>query len=266
MFGLIILVAIILISSLPIIAVYVWFRLAKYQFPLSRFLLTLLAGAAAFFPALFLQDLLIPFRQTLSGRALLFFEHFFRIAFTEELSRFFILLIFFIIYNRIASQKSEQLSRNQPPSMNTIKMATAAGLVAGLGFALFENAVYAAADIRVLPLRIVITAAVHAACGSRIGVATATIRTNPMQAILRILTATAIHGIYNLMIVMPGFSPIAAILIALSALFSAIFTIRGGWLDSLSEDSTDPFQDKPAVNEPLPDTRILDKPDENSVS
>ena len=264
MFGSLILLAIILISSLPIIAVYIWFRVAKYHFPLSRFLLTLLAGSAAFFPALLMQDFLS--LSSLTGRMALFFQYFIRIAFTEELSRFFLLLIFFFIYNRITSRKSGQLSKNQPPSINTIKMATATGLVAGLGFALLENAVYAAADIRVLPLRIIITAAVHAACGSRVGVAAVTIRTNPLQAILRIFTATAIHGIYNLMIVMPGFSPIAAILIALSALFSAIFTIRGGWLDSLAEDPKDPIQDQPITAEPPPDKRTLDKPDENSVS
>ena len=261
MSGALILLVIILISSIPIIIVYVWFRLAKYHFPLHRFLFTLLAGAAAFFPALLLQAMLsLP---SLSGRAALFYKYFIHIAFTEEISRFFILLIFFFIYFRISSRNSAQLLKSPNPSINLIKMATATGLVAGFGFALLENAVYAASDIRVLPLRIIITAAVHAACGSRIGVAAVMIRTNPFQAILRILTATAIHGIYNLMMDMPGFSPIAAILIALSALFSAIFTIRGGWLDGLTEETTDLIQSKPIVNEP-PAIQPIDKNNENS--
>jgi len=217
-----------------VIAVFGWFRLAKYQFSLYRFLFALLAGAAAFFPALILQELLVFTFH--SSRATLFFQFFIRIALTEELSRFFILLVFFWISARISPDKqtyylsgSDQSEADQQRNSNLITKATATGLIAGLGFALLENAVYAASDINVLPLRIIITAAVHAACGARIGAAVVMIHSSPIQAILRILSATAIHGIYNLLVTMSGFSPLIAIFIAISALFSAIVTISGGW-------------------------------------
>jgi len=223
-----VLVILILISSLPVIAVYVWFKLAKYQFSLYWFLFALLAGAAAFFPALILQEMLIfTFR---SGRAAMFFQYFVRIALTEELSRLLILIVFFWISARISPN-------NKPLSINGIKKAAATGLIAGLGFSLLETLRYAASDISILPLRLILTAAVHAACGSRIGTAAVLLRSNPIQAFMRILTATAIHGIYNLMLAMPGFSPIAAILIAISAFFTAIMTIRGGWSGDTANSS-----------------------------
>ena len=219
-----VLLVLIFVSSIPVIAVYVWFRLAKYQFSLYRFLFALLAGAAAFFPALVLQGLLT-FSSYTAGRLALFFQFFVRIAFTEELSRLLMLFIFFWISGRVKPNEAF----DQPLSYNTVKKGTATGLVAGLGFALLESAVYAASDTSVLLLRAITAAPLHGACGSRIGAAAVMFRSNPIQALFRVFTATAIHGIYNFMITMPGFPSIAAILIALSTLITAILTIRGGW-------------------------------------
>jgi RsiW-degrading membrane proteinase PrsW (M82 family) len=226
-----VLLGIILASSLPLVIVYIWFRLAKFQISFYWFLLTLLAGATALFPALLMQELLTPSFQ--DGRSTLFFNHFVRIALTEELSRFFVLLIFFWICSRISP-----LEYKQPVSFKTINKATATGLIAGLGFALIETAIYAASDINVLPLRIVLTAAIHGACGSRIGAAAVMIRSNPFQAILRLLTATAIHGIYNMMVTMSGFSALAAILIAISAMLMTILTIIGGQSEDVIVNQT----------------------------
>ncbi|MDR1836041.1 MAG: PrsW family intramembrane metalloprotease [Treponema sp.] len=229
MYGLWILLILILVSSLPVIAVYVWFRLAKYQFYLIRFLFALLAGAAAFFPALILQSIL-NFSLSASGRAALLYYVFVRIALTEELSRLLMLFIFFWISSRL----KPQTDFSRPLSYNVIKKGTATGLVAGLGFSILESAVYAASDISVLLLRVV-TAALHAACGSRIGAAAVLFRSNPIQALFRVLAAVAIHGVYNFMVVIPGFLPsIAAVLIALSALSTSILTIRGGWVEDQS--------------------------------
>ncbi|MCL2765611.1 MAG: PrsW family glutamic-type intramembrane protease [Treponema sp.] len=236
--GSFILVILIIASSLPAIAVYIWFRFAKYQLTLVQFLSALLAGAAAFFPALIFQDFLnIPFSA--GGRGPFFYQFFIRIALTEELSRFLVLLIFFwISSNKHGIDKSEyNLSRNL--TFNIVKKATAIGLVAGFGFAILESARYAAVqmDISILLLRI-FTAALHGACGSRIGAAVVMFRSSPVQAILRIITAIAIHGIYNMMLTMPGFSPIAAYLIAVSALITAIMTIRGGWTSNAALHNT----------------------------
>jgi hypothetical protein len=46
---------------------------------------------------------------------------------------------------------------------------------------------------------------------------------------MRLLTAAAIHGIYNFMIILPGFPSLMAVLVAISALASSILTICSGW-------------------------------------
>jgi RsiW-degrading membrane proteinase PrsW (M82 family) len=163
----------------------------------------------------------------------LFYYFFFRIAFSEEISRLLMLFIFFLISSLIKPAKTS----DRPLSYNTVKRGTAIGLVAGLGFALLESAVYGASDTRVLLIRAVTAAPLHGACGSRIGAAAVLFRTNPLQAIFRVLTAIAIHGVYDLMVVLPGFPAIAAVLIAISALVSAILIIKGGWVSDESEPS-----------------------------
>ena len=218
-----VLAIIILLSSLPIFAVYLWFRLAKYQFSLVRFLFVLIAGAVAFFPALMMQNFL-NFPLT-GGRAALFYHFFVRIAFTEELSRLLVLLIFFWI-NKYFSPDDSSLA-----SWNHIQKGAATGLVAGLGFAVLETARHGYLGIGIILLRAITAAPLHAACGSRVGVAAVMFRSNPLQATLRLLTATAIHGIYNMMITMPGLPSIAAILVALSALATSILIIRGRQTD-----------------------------------
>jgi RsiW-degrading membrane proteinase PrsW (M82 family) len=214
-----------IVSSFPVIAVYIWYRFAKYPVSLIKLLITLLIGAAAIFPAILLQNLVSLFSPS-GNRAALFYEFFFRIAFSEELSRMMLLFIFFLLAGLLKPKED-----SQPLSWSSVKMGTALGLVAGLGFAILENAVYSASsmDINLLLLRAVTAAPIHAACGSRVGSAAIMLRTNPAQAIFRLLSATAIHGIYNLMVTMPGFPIILAILIAFSALITAILSIKGSW-------------------------------------
>jgi RsiW-degrading membrane proteinase PrsW (M82 family) len=218
-----ILLIIILISTIPVIAVYIWYRLAKYQFSLIWFLFALLAGAAAFFPALILQNLL-NISISAGGRADLFYQFFIRIAFTEEVSRLLMMFIFFFLSGRIAKESAEQF-----PSWSIIRKGAAAGLVAGLGFALLETAAYGTSNAGVLLLRAVTAAPLHAACGSRVGVSAIMFRSNPLQSFMRLLTAVAIHGIYNFMAALPGFSSLMAVLVAISTLASSILTIRSGW-------------------------------------
>jgi RsiW-degrading membrane proteinase PrsW (M82 family) len=244
MSGLWVLLILILISSIPVIAVYIWFRVAKYQFSLVQFLFTLLAGAAAFFPALILQEHLT-FSSAVGTRGAPFLREFVRIAFTEEISRLLMLFIFFWISSRIkpaSSAETDNIKRsdeNPNPAItyNKVKEGTAIGLVAGLGFALLESAVYAASDSGVLFLRI-FTAALHGACGSRVGAAAVMFRSNPIQAVFRILTAVAIHGVYNFMVGIPGIPSIAAVFVALSAFATAILTIRGGWISGKIKTSS----------------------------
>jgi RsiW-degrading membrane proteinase PrsW (M82 family) len=206
----------IFISSIPAIAAFLWFRFARYPFSMPWFSAALLAGAASFFSALLLQN--IPMAGSgifrLYGKWGLFAEIFIRIALTEELSRFLILLILFAIILR-AAEKPVDI------------MANAAGLVAGLGFAILESAVYGASNPGNALLRAFTAAPLHGACGSRVGSSVLLLRERPAQGIFRFLSAVVIHGAYNFMLGIPGrFPPIAAVLIAISALVSAIQAIR----------------------------------------
>jgi RsiW-degrading membrane proteinase PrsW (M82 family) len=242
MIGVLLILGLIAISSIPVVAVYFWFRVAKYQFTLRWFLFVLLAGATAFLPAILLQNLL-NFSISSGGRLELFYQFFVRIAFTEELSRLLLLLVFLKLSVRIAPDPlAGQEQAEIPPeesgyssdspkttSWNTVKKGAAAGLIAGLGFAILESAVYGASNTDILLLRAVTAAPLHAACGSRVGMAAVLFRYNPVQAVSRLLAATAIHGIYNFMIIMPGFMAVAAVIIAIITLASSIATISSGW-------------------------------------
>jgi RsiW-degrading membrane proteinase PrsW (M82 family) len=227
MSGLLILLVSVLISSFPLFLIYIWFRAAKYQFTLAWFLLAALTGATAFFPALLLQELFSV--SAFTGRAALFFDIFIRVAFTEEISRLLMFFIFLWISNK-NTEKPLAFNAEKKGNTNEVSRGTAAGLVAGLGFAILESARYTVSsfDISIVFLRL-FTAALHGACGSRIGAAAVLLTSNTGQAFLRIFTAIAIHGVFNFLVTIPGMPLIAAFLIALSAMSTTIIMIRGGW-------------------------------------
>jgi RsiW-degrading membrane proteinase PrsW (M82 family) len=239
--GSLVLLALIFISAVPVIAVYIWYRLAKYQFSLIWFLFALFAGATAFFPALFLQSLL-PSSISAGGRLDLFYRVFIHIASTEEISRLLMLFIFFFINDRLTKESARTFGIHafgieQFPSWDKVRKGAAGGLVAGLGFTILESARYAAdgMNIYITLLRGIFTAALHAACGSRVGAASVMFRSNPLQAFMRLFIAIAIHGIYNYMAYFRrGFPLLMAFLIAVSAVASSILTIRSKWNDGSS--------------------------------
>jgi RsiW-degrading membrane proteinase PrsW (M82 family) len=223
------LIILLFISSIPAIAVFIWFRLAHYPFSLRRFSFSLLAGAVSFFPALFFQSFLAAAGSgmfSVFGKWRLITEIFVRVAFTEEFSRLIILIILFFVIHRL-SVKKQDTDSTAPVSDGT--MASAAGFIAGLGFAILESAVYGASNPSNALLRIFTAAPLHGACGFRVGSSAAMFPERPVYAVFRFLSAVAIHGIYNFMLIIPGFIPsIAAILIALSAFASSILAIRNG--------------------------------------
>jgi RsiW-degrading membrane proteinase PrsW (M82 family) len=227
MSGLGVLILLLLISSIPAIAVFVWFRLARYPFSSLRFSCALLAGAISFFPALFLQNILTVAASGIvyaMGKWGLVAEIFFRIAFTEEFSRLILLVILFFAIRRL---RPDNTGINPPVSADT--MASAAGLIAGLGFAIIESAAYGASNPGNALLRTFTAAPLHGACGFRVGSSIAMFPDRPLYAVFRFLSAVVIHGLYNFMLIIPGFVPsAAAILIALFSLTSAILVIRSG--------------------------------------
>jgi len=241
-----VLLGLIFASSIPVIAVYIWFRAAKYQFSLFWFFSALLAGAAAFFPALFFQDLLLGVKIS-GARAALLFECFIRVALSEEISRLLALLVFFWAADMISKRNSTGGDEiiNIRPTFNRVKIGAAAGLVAGIGFSILETARYSASgvEISVIFLRF-FTAAIHGACGSRVGTAAIMLRSSPFHAFLRILAAAAIHGIYNFMVTMPGILSIAAFIIAVSAVTTAVLSVRG--VNFKTASNSEPAIDKNA--------------------
>jgi RsiW-degrading membrane proteinase PrsW (M82 family) len=230
------LVFLLLFSSLPAIAVFIWFRLARYPFSPLRFSCALLAGAVSFFPALFLQSIFIARSEIFyaMGKWDRVAEIFVR-AFTEEFSRLIVLVILFFVIRRLSPGGQTGQTLADPhntgidPPVSAGTMASAAGLIAGLGFAIIESARYSASNPDIVLLRTFIAAPLHGACGFRVGSSVAMFPERPLQAVFRFLSAVVIHGLYNFMLEIPGLVPsVAAILIALSALTTSILVIRSG--------------------------------------
>jgi RsiW-degrading membrane proteinase PrsW (M82 family) len=217
------------ISSIPAIVVFIWFRYARYPFSVPKFIIFLLVGLTSFFPALFFQNILATSNiiYSLMEKWGPITEIFIRIAFTEELSRLIMLSLLFYAIHRFSPAAPQDT--NPDTYTSTITMASAAGLVTGLGFAIMESAVYGASNLGNALLRAFTAAPLHGACGSRVGSSVALFRKYPVQAFFRFLFAVAIHGIYNFMLIVPGrLSPLIALLIALSAFASSVLAIRSG--------------------------------------
>ncbi len=150
------------------------------------------------------------------------------------------LFIFFFIVLRFKPNTAS----SQSSDFNITKQGTAIGLVAGLGFAILESATYTASDMSVIFVLLrILTAALHGACSSRVGSAVVMFRKKPIQALMHFFTAVAIHGVYDLMVRIPGLPSIMAILIAFSAITTTILSIRSGWESvGISVDNTDENQ------------------------
>ncbi|MDR0997647.1 MAG: PrsW family intramembrane metalloprotease [Treponema sp.] len=219
----------IFISALPVFLLYLWFRLSRFPLPLHWFLLFLLAGAVSLLAALVLQRLLPGVPPGAGGIGWVFYAVFCKVALTEETGRFLVFLAFF----RISAGFPVQSGRGNPAPCAAapwpVFRGVLTGLVAGLGFAVIESASYGAADMGVAFIRAFTAAPLHGACGARVGASVADLRNNPLPSLLRFLSAVAIHGMYNFMILLRGVPWILAILVAFSALASSILFIREGF-------------------------------------
>jgi RsiW-degrading membrane proteinase PrsW (M82 family) len=241
MSGVGVLIILLFVSSIPAIAVFMWFRFARYPFSLPRFSLALLSVSVAFFPALLFQKLLSVEGgfSSVMGKWGPVAEIFIRIAFTEEFSCLLILSILFFAMSRFDSRLRQAQHPNEANTISAVTMASAAGLIAGLGFAILESAVYGASNPGNALLRTFTAAPLHGACGFRVGSSVAMFRESPVQAVFRFLSAVVIHGIYNFMLLIPGFLPtIGAILIVLFALATSILAIRNGMKGENALDTT----------------------------
>jgi RsiW-degrading membrane proteinase PrsW (M82 family) len=221
------------LAALPVFLAFWWFRRRRVPLPLPWFLASLAAGAASVFIAGLLQAALGwlgLFAGEMSAQALVLSDVFVRGALTEEASRLFTLVPLFLLRGAL-SRRAGAAAPSVPSPADSLRFGVAAGLTAGLGFALVENTVYTIEnlDIASLPLlRAVIAAPLHGACGARVGCATAAVRRQPVRAVFRFLSAVIIHGMYNLILINPVLPSALAALIALAALASSVQELRRG--------------------------------------
>jgi RsiW-degrading membrane proteinase PrsW (M82 family) len=228
MSGIWILFFLILISALPVFLLFIWLRSRRYRFSLLWFAAALLAGAVSLLLALFIQSLIPrPEWFAANSRGALFREVFLRVAFTEELGRLAVLFVFFLGARRFGGRLPAGAADAGGPGPADEAYGPLTGLLAGLGFVLIESASYGSADAGIALLRAFTSAPLHGACGARVGKAALNIGNAPLRSITGFLSAVAIHGTYNFMLLLPGFSSILAILIAFSALASTILLLRG---------------------------------------
>jgi RsiW-degrading membrane proteinase PrsW (M82 family) len=217
--GLWILLLLIGISALPILAALIWIRVRRFPIGLPWFLLALLGGALSLGIAAILQALFPPTNETTIAAML--FKIFIQIALTEELGRLGVFALLLGLVRRFGKNTGSSDQRASAPAFDAIT-----GLIAGLGFAVIETAMYGVGDFSIALIRAVTAAPLHGACGTRIGMAISHIRSAPGLALIRFLYAVGIHGMYNFMIISPGIPQVFPILIAFTALLSSIQLIR----------------------------------------
>jgi RsiW-degrading membrane proteinase PrsW (M82 family) len=218
-----ILLLLIFISALPALAFFIWIRLRRYPLSPKWFLAALAGGVTALLIAAFLQSF-FPVSTEASLRLILF-KTFVQIALTEEAGRLPALL-FLLRRRRLSQAAHDYQDPGRPLTEKDLSFAAAIGLISGLAFAVCETASYGAVNLPLALLRAFTAAPIHGACGARVGTAALTWKQEPVRGALRFLSAAALHGAYNFMIVLPGFPSILSILIAFSALASSIMVIR----------------------------------------
>jgi RsiW-degrading membrane proteinase PrsW (M82 family) len=205
-----------LISALPVLLAYLWFRLSKFPFSLPWFLLSLLGGAAALIVAALMQSLVPgPDKTTL---LVVLYTLFIRIALLEEAGRFVVILLLFSLGRRVGKGNTRF----------TPAYCAATGLLTGLGFAVIETASYGAADLNIALLRAFTAAPIHGACGSRVGLAALNSTRAPIRCAVWFFSAVIIHGAYNFLLVSPRAPRVLPILIAFAMLISSVRIIRNG--------------------------------------
>lgn len=204
------------LSALPVFLCFLWLRRKRPAMIPLPFLLSLAAGVFSLIPAALLQYALKP--GVASGLAAIPYQIFVRIALTEELGRLLFLAPLFALILR------------RPAVLGYQSVGAAEGLVAGFAFAMAETLSYAVMEPDAALTRILTAAPLHGACGSRVGMAASSLSSAPGKSAFRFFSAVAIHGIYNSMLVLPAFSPVFPVILAMLALGSSVAVIRAeGW-------------------------------------
>jgi RsiW-degrading membrane proteinase PrsW (M82 family) len=217
--GLWVLLLLIFLSALPALAVLIWIRVRHFPIGLPWFLLALLGGALSLGIAAILQALFPRINE--ATMAALLFKIFIQVALTEELSRLGVFALLLGLVHCFGKDTGTSGQRSAAPAFDAIT-----GLIAGLGFAVIETAMYGVGNFSIALVRAVTAAPLHGACGTRVGMAVSCLRDAPGIALVRFLYAVLIHGMYNFMIISPGVPLVFPILIAVTAFLSSIQLIR----------------------------------------
>jgi RsiW-degrading membrane proteinase PrsW (M82 family) len=202
--GALALAVLLVLAGLPMALAYVLIARRRPSFVPQRFFLAAGAGILAVVPAVLLQ-ILLP-RPT-RGFAALLFGAFVSVAAVEELSKFAGVRI----ARRFLGGRSD---------------GAAAGIAASLGFALFETAAYASSDLSVALIRAITAAPLHAACGARVGLSAFAPRFFALRPLTALFAAIALHGVYDLALILPGYPVALPVALAFIALASALPLIQ----------------------------------------
>jgi RsiW-degrading membrane proteinase PrsW (M82 family) len=224
MMGLWILLLIIFISALPVLGALLWFRLIRFNLSPVWFLISLAVGAAALLLAGTFQLFFPPLSAASLGELLI--RLFLQIALTEEMGRLLLLLLLFWLRSHLLKGDPLHGTRGIHPPGYPLSFGAATGLLAGLGFAVVENASYGAANLGLILLRVLTAAPLHGACGGRIGMMILGIKDQPVRGAFWFLSAVLIHGMYNFMVINPGIPVVFPIILVLAALIPVIQTIQ----------------------------------------
>ncbi|MCL2139732.1 MAG: PrsW family glutamic-type intramembrane protease [Treponema sp.] len=215
---------VVFVSSLPAIAVLIWFKCARYPYPVPLYALSLFAGLVSFFTGVVIQsnfkslgEFIISSGSMRTEKWAMLYKYFIQVAFSEELSRLILLIIVFIII------KQTQWFQN---SINNTILVRASGLIAGFGFTVLESTVLGISSTAVPMLRLFSAAPLHGACGFRVASSITKFKEKPIKSVSNFLSAVIIHGSYNLLISRNHFpSQFIAFLVVIFTLSSSVVII-----------------------------------------
>jgi RsiW-degrading membrane proteinase PrsW (M82 family) len=211
------------LSALPALICLIILKIRRYPMNIIWFFVFLLGGALAIIPSALLQGLFPPFDASgVFQRRDLIVRIWTQIALTEEAGKFLLLLPLILLMFHAEKGLEPAGEITEMNDKLRIARAGAAGFIAGLGFAIIETATYSGANFSIALLRAFTAAPLHAACGARVGQAVALLRHNPVQAVIRFITAVLIHGIYDFMVLSAGMPIVFPVALIAAVLFLAL--------------------------------------------
>jgi RsiW-degrading membrane proteinase PrsW (M82 family) len=193
-------VAVIVLSVLPIVAAWFWQR---WTYGISALFFTAcLAGGLLSLALAAVLQMTLPRGDMIKPVI--------RAALTEEGARFVTLALLFW---------SLRILKKERPA----NIAVTAGMTAGLAFAVVETIAFAASDPLVGVIRLVGADILHAACGIRVAASALAMLSGKIgRCLIWFFMATALHSIYNFMAPQGGLFTTLSVILAISSFISGL--------------------------------------------